>query len=500
MPIVLVLTIVLIVVAWLVLHFKKSWSYWEKRGIKVPPVTFPFGHAQSYMMQKKSLHVMYQDFYNDHKAKKLKYGGFYFSTTPVLILVDLDLIKQVLVKDFASFTDRPMYVNEKADPLSGVTFNLKGQRWKDVRVKITESYTTDKMKMMFEGFGKHADELNEIMNGHACEKRPVDIKDVFARFTMDTIGTTGFGIDCNGLRNNESEFRKYAMKAFRRDLFGVFKDFLLKICPKLMFSLNVRFFPKDVSDFFIKLVGDIVKQRESNNITKKDLMQLLIELKNRTGEHDGTGMTINEMAAHAFGFFNAGFDTASTALTFCFYELSKSSHIQEALRNEIREVLKKHDFQITYNAITEMTYLDKCVSETLRMYPPTGILIRQCTKTYTFPGTNLTIEKGTQIRLPLLGIHYDPEHHPDPLKFDPERFSSENKSTRHPFAWMPFGEGPRNCLGMRFGLMQVKVALVAMLKDYKFSLSDKTKLPITFNTKNLTLRSEQDIWLNVEKC
>ncbi|KAB0791851.1 hypothetical protein PPYR_03651 [Photinus pyralis] len=501
MLLVILLAVLLVVVVWLVLYFKNVWSYWQKRGVEVLPVTFPYGHAKSYMTQKKSLHVMYEDFYNDHKMKNLKYGGFYFSTTPVLIITDLDLIRRVLVKDFASFTDRPMYVNEEADPLSGITFNLKGQRWRNVRVKVSETYTSDNMRMMFETFEKHTNKLGELMAQCIRDKRPVDIKDIFARFTMDTIGTAGFGVECNGLSQQDSEFRKYAMKAFQRDLFGVLKDALMRICPGLMFRLKATLIPKDVSDFFIKLVGDVATYRETNKVTKKDLIQLLIELRNRGRNVPGESeMTINEMAAHAFGFFNAGFDTASTALTFCFFELSRNPLAQETLRAEIREVLKKNDSKITYNAIMQMPYLDQCISEALRMYPPGGLLVRQCTQTYRLPGTNLTVEKGTQIRIPLLGVHYDPEYYPEPYKFDPERFSPENKAARPSCAWMPFGEGPRNCLGMRFGLMQVKVAVVAMLNQFRFTLNERTKLPITFDPKSLSLKSEHDIFLNVEKC
>uniref|UniRef100_A0A1Y1NJR9 Cytochrome P450 n=1 Tax=Photinus pyralis TaxID=7054 RepID=A0A1Y1NJR9_PHOPY len=501
MVLVILLAVLLAVVAGLVLYFKNAWSYWQKRGVKVPPVTFPYGHAKSYMTQKKSLHVMYADFYNEHKMKKLKYGGFYFSTLPVLVITDNDLIRRVLVKDFASFTDRPMYVNEEADPLSGMTFNLKGQKWRNVRVKVSEAYTSDNMRMMFETFENHTKKLGELMAQCIRDKRPVDVKDTFARFAMDTIGTAGFGVECNGLSQQDSEFRKYAMKAFQRDLFGVLKDALMRICPGLMFRLKATLIPKDVSDFFIKLVGDVATYRETNKVTKKDLIQLLIELRNRGRNVPGESeMTINEMAAQCFGFFSAGFDTATTAMTFCFFELSRNPHAQETLRAEIREVLKKNDSKITYNAIMQMPYLDQCVSEALRMYPPGGLLVRQCTQTYRLPGTNLTVEKGTQIRIPLLGVHYDPEYYPEPYKFDPERFSPENKAARHPCAWMPFGEGPRNCLGMRFGLMQVKVAVVAMLNQFRFTLNERTKLPITFDPKSLSLKSEHDIFLNVEKC
>lgn len=87
------------------------------------------------------------------------------------------------------------------------------------------------------------------------------------------------------------------------------------------------------------------------------------------------------------------------------------------------------------------------IIETLRKYPPIPTIFRICTEQYKIPDTNVVIDKDTIVQIPILGIHYDPEYYPDPDKFDPERFSLENKSQRHQYTWLPFGEGPRICIG-----------------------------------------------------
>jgi cytochrome P450 len=87
------------------------------------------------------------------------------------------------------------------------------------------------------------------------------------------------------------------------------------------------------------------------------------------------------------------------------------------------------------------------VSETLRKYPPVAILTRECTKVYEIPGTDVVLEKGIQVVIPTMGMLYDPQYFPDPEKFDPERFNEEAKSKRHHYTYLPFGEGPRICIG-----------------------------------------------------
>jgi cytochrome P450 family 6 len=84
---------------------------------------------------------------------------------------------------------------------------------------------------------------------------------------------------------------------------------------------------------------------------------------------------------------------------------------------------------------------ERIVAETLRKYPPVPRLTRKCVKDYKIPDEDIIIEKGTTVVLSVLGIHYDEEYYPDPEKFDPERFTEENKNLRHHYSHIPFGEG-----------------------------------------------------------
>lgn len=133
------------------------------------------------------------------------------------------------------------------------------------------------------------------------------------------------------------------------------------------------------------------------------------------------------------------------------------------------------------------------------MYGPVFQLLRKASKDYEIPDSNLIIRKGTLILIRTYSIHMDPSHYPEPKNFDPQRFSDENKENSHPMAFLPFGNGPRKCIGLRFGLMQTKIALIELLISYKFSSSPRTTIPMRFHNNSLVLAPSDGMWLKVEK-
>lgn len=118
---------------------------------------------------------------------------------------------------------------------------------------------------------------------------------------------------------------------------------------------------------------------------------------------------------------------------------------------------------------------------------------------YKVPNTNHVIEKGVMVVIPIDAIHHDENIYPEPSRFDPDRFSEDEIKKRHPMTWLPFGDGQRNCIGLRFGQMQVKTALIALLSKFKFSVCVKTEESVTFNPKAFILVPLNGVYLKVEK-
>jgi cytochrome P450 len=162
-------------------------------------------------------------------------------------------------------------------------------------------------------------------------------------------------------------------------------------------------------------------------------------------------------------FMIAGYETASTALAYVTHVLATHPDEQRKLQEHIDRYLSC-DMSFDYDRLNQMTYLDWFVRETLRMYPITPIVInRQCAESIDLPGLG-SIVAGTKLTLDMYSLHYDQDlwGPVDTRKFHPERFATK----RHPLAWVAFGAGPRNCVGMRFALTEIKLAIIRLLQVY----------------------------------
>lgn len=156
-------------------------------------------------------------------------------------------------------------------------------------------------------------------------------------------------------------------------------------------------------------------------------------------------MSVDVIAAQLFLFYVAGFETSAATTAFTLYELAQYPDLMKKAQDDVAQALEKHG-KMTYDALKDMKFLDLCIMESTRKYPGLPILNRECTHDYAIPDSKLVIKRGTPIIISLLGIHRDAEYFPDPMRYDPERFLEENMNYV-PAAFMPFGEGPRHCIG-----------------------------------------------------
>jgi cytochrome P450 family 6 len=191
--------------------------------------------------------------------------------------------------------------------------------------------------------------------------------------------------------------------------------------------------------------------------------------------------------AQATQFFLAGFETSSSAITFALYELAVNQDIQRKLRKEIVNVLSRFNGIISYESLKEMEYLDMCVKETLRKYPVLPFLDRRNNTDYPIAGSDVVLEKGIPIFISIWALHFDSKFYPDPEKFDPTRFTEENVKSRPQFTYLPFGEGPRNCIGARFANVSTKSGIARIITNFEVDLCERTPHPIKVDPKGFLL-------------
>lgn len=478
---------------------KKRFNYWEERGIPYVKPSFPFGTLD--LKNTKHYSVQVQEEYAQFKDKPAPFYGVFQFFTPILTATDLDFVKTILMRDSFNFTNNGTYSSIKEDPLAGNMFSAQGERWKALRTTFTPAFTPGKMKFLFPTVADISQRFVDQLVKELKVSDELEFTELALRFTTDVSGSTAFGLEINSLDDPNTEFKRIGKELTEYVLF-IPRMLFTSTFPGLSKFLKIRFFPERVGTFFVQVVKDLIEYRERSNEHRKDIMEIMISMRNKNKSNDEKdesmeGLSMNEIAAQAALFFVGSFNSSALTLAYAVLELAMNPELQETARKSVKDVLKRHEGKFTYEAVQEMGYVEQCVNETLRLYPVVPIMTRVAENDYKVPGFNFTIPKNTPVKIPISAFHHDPDFFPEPYKFDPDRFSPEQSAQRQSCTFMPFGEGPRLCIGYRFGLMQIKCGLAYLLNNFKFKPTEKTQYPVKF-TASLVPEPQNGIHLRFE--
>lgn len=394
---------------------------------------------------------------------------------------DPEMLRQIAIKDFDHFSDHKMGANNSNDMLSDSLVMLRGDTWRDMRATLSPAFTGSKMRQMFELIGDCAYGICEHFKKQAKKGVAIEpeMKDLFLKYTNDVIATSAFGISVNSFENPKNEFFVTGKRMLNMTTIGfAIKAICIRIIPAVMKALNYTTFDAHSENFFKTLVTEAMDTRERKNIYRPDMINLLMQVRQgkqittndvketintdgfATVEESAIGRAIakrkwsdNELVAQSFLFFIAALNASSTLLSFTAYELALNPDIQARLYQEVHELNEKlKGERLLYDDLQNMKYMDMVISEMLRKWPPALYTDRLCVKDYELNDGDkrFVIEKGTSVWLPIYPIHRDSKYYPNPEKFDPERFTDENKISIVPGTYIPFGIGPRNCIGISY--------------------------------------------------
>lgn len=435
------LTAIIVLSILLVRHW---YSYWTRIGFPSVKPAIPFGCLGPAVLQRQCIGEVIRDVYLQSKGA---FVGIYMLFRPVLLIRDAELVKRILVTDSDHFYNRGVHFDEINDPITANLFAMKGVAWKELRAKLSPTFTTGKLKSMFTTIDEKGLQLNNYLDDLTKTGGEVFLKVPVESFIINNLASMFFGFEFNAFEDPEHDFVKIGQAFFdtSNDIRSkiTFTGFFL--FPELMKLFQMTLLPPKTSQFALDLVKSIVETRKADpSAIRNDFIQTIIEL--MADQEDGSAkLSIQSCAAQAFLFYGAGMETTSAAITFCIFELSECPEWLEKAQKEVDHFMEKRSGKILYDDLPDMKVLDMCMKEALRMYPGLPMLNRECTKEYTIPGTKQVIPKGTALIIPNFGLHMDEVYFPNPFKFDPSRFEKENASDDMPY--YPLGAGPRYCLG-----------------------------------------------------
>ncbi|XP_072937842.1 cytochrome P450 6B6-like [Epargyreus clarus] len=474
----LAIALIALVVAYL--YSTRTFRYWEKRGVKHDkPIPLFGNNLRNYLVRKSVTEMAVETYW---KYPKEKVVGFFRGTGRELVIRDPDIIKQILTVDFQYFYPRGLVAEKYGiEPMFRNLFFADGDLWRLLRQRMTPAFSSGKLRAMFPLIEERAERLRARALAAAAAGATLDARDLMARYTTDFIGACGFGLDANSLNEENSAFRQLGLNIFDTGPVISVKAVLKDLFPVVFKSMKLL---GKVEKEVVALVKEILEQRNSKPSGRNDFIDLLIECKQKgklVGESiekikpDGTPEIVEFdldevlMAAQVFVFFAAGFETSSSATSYTLHQLAYHPEVQKKVQDEIDRVLAKYDNKLCYDAIKEMTYLTWTFKEGMRMFPSLGFLIRECARPYTFKDLNMSIDKEVTVIIPLQALHNDPKYFENPEEFRPERFDPEQFKQENKFVYLPFGVGPRACIGERMGLMQSLAGLAAVLSRFSVS-------------------------------
>ncbi|XP_047985514.1 cytochrome P450 6j1-like [Leguminivora glycinivorella] len=484
----------LLALAYLVFKSCK-YDYWEKKGIPTASGNeWFFGHFKQIVLLKKHLVDVIETIYKEFPDAPLV--GYYSMNVPTLMVKDLDIIKTIVVSEFSSFNSAGIKFDRKADPLAAAhPFFQSGEEWKTTRAQVTPSLTLAKLRGYLPNIFKVAD----VMINHVkrSKSKEIETRDLAMRYGTDVIGNAIYGIENNSFENDDSLVSHLTREIkFESSIKNNIKLFFQNL-PIISWFFPQRLATLNLQHMMLAMTRKIVKQRIETGEKRNDLIQLLLTQK----ENDTKGVITDEyMSGQVFVFIIDLFETGSNAISMLLYILSIHPDIQDRLRAEIKEIKARNKGEFTAEDIEGAKYLEMVYNESLRIF--SFFLTRECTNDCLLPvpgSEPFKITKGTSIVIPVASIQKDPKYYPDPEKFDPERFTEEEVAKRPKFTYMPFGEGPKKCIGARMVTLHIKIAIIKILDNFKLVPSSKTKYPFEIDPRfTLTFRPVGGSWVKFE--
>lgn len=488
----------------LYLYAARNRNYWKNQNVP---------HESLSIITRSLKHILSKHMCFEDRVRYQKYGrlsGFFEGLRPSLMVAQPELVKQILVKDFNLLPNRMQI--DFGDPIfNNMMVMADVELWRKIRPVSSPAFTTGKLRKMQPLIQDCVKATCEHLEAAAEKDEDVDMKQFYGHYTLDVIARCAFGTKLDSYSDKTSQFVTAVQEAFK----FTSKQILSLLFPGLFKALKINAAADVRYRYFRDLFQRIMAERKEKQQRHEDFLQLMLEA------HEGQVSTVGETSADAESklfdigsetksaglkmssssaltedealaqcvvFFLAGQDTTSSTLACAAYLLALNPDAQEELRKEVDDCFASHGPEPGLDVVLKLKYLHCVVSETLRIFPPVPRTQRIASTDYVLGDTGITVPKGATLVIPIFAMHHDPEYFPQPQLFSPDRFSDENVGSIQPYTYLPFGAGPRNCIGMRLALQAVKLCLLHSVHRVQFVRTEKTKYPPQMTYESGTLR------------
>ncbi|KFM64010.1 Cytochrome P450 3A1, partial [Stegodyphus mimosarum] len=375
--------------------------------------------------------------------------------------------------------------------MDNTLFVLEGEAWRRVRNIVTPTLTSAKLRRMLPLLDECSDLLVKNLAEIVNKGQPISCQKVFSAFTLDAIGRCAFGMTINSLASEDDPFVAKANMLLQ--CFMSWRTYLTLIFPRLMKLLRMKLLNPETTEFYKNIILQVVEERKKVHAVREDFLQLLLDAENESTDSNNNntksqytnvncskentsgkmeikpvtkGLSHDECLSQCISFFIAGYDATTSLLSYVLYNMAMHQDYQDTVVKEIESALEKHDGVLNYDTLSDLKFMDAVISECMRLCPTMVRSDRRAESDYVLGDTNIVLRKGMLVSIPIYAIHRDPEWYPEPDVFKPERFYNPDPN-RPQYVHLPFGAGPRICVGMRFVQMQVKLCLAKVLQRFQ---------------------------------
>ncbi|MFC7096236.1 cytochrome P450 [Halobaculum marinum] len=379
----------------------------------------------------------------------------------IFLVTDPDAIQQVLVTENETFVKGELFQQQLRPVLGNGLLNSEGEFWRRQRHLIQPAFTPDRIAgyadMMVETTDRAVDRWDdgEVRNVH---------RDMM-ELTLEIVARALMGVD---IRDRTPAIGGALDTVMEVSAGASLQDLLPEWVPT---PRRERLHEAVASlDLIVDELVDEKRRalREGEVDPESDVVSALLTAVDEEGEQMGAEQVRDEVKTLLL----AGHETTALSLTFTFHLLARHPEVETKLLDELEAELG--DDPAGFDTVRDLEYLDKVVTESMRILPPVHGILREPTEDVVLGGYR--VPAGTPVSLSQWIVHRDPAHYDDPHEFRPERWTDEMESDLHPLAYFPFASGPRRCVGDRFALLEAKLVLATVLRRRSFDVVEPTDL------------------------